>query len=167
MCLFVIYRSSLVDVLSNLLPIKKYQWVLFSYYWVLRVLYVLWAISPLSGMWFANTFPFVIFFPKQFLLKSRNSFYCCSNISVSIFLLPLPPPLHYCPRVLYNCSCKPFTLFPWNSLPCPLWSLSAYSQFQWLWLYFACLFVLLIRFLLKVRSYGIYLFLPVLFHLYI
>ena len=73
--------------------------------------------------------------------------------------------LHYCPCVLYNCSYKPFTLFPWNSLPSPLRSLSAFSQFQCLWLYFACLFVLLIRFLLKVRSYGISLSPPGLFHL--
>ena len=33
--------------------------------------------------------------------------------------------------------------------------LSNCSLFQCLWLYFACLFVLLIRFQLKVRSYGI------------
>ena len=42
---------------------------------------------------------------------------------------PSPPPSYnnppcYCPCVLYNGSCKPFTLFPWNSLPYPLWSLS-------------------------------------------
>ena len=36
--------------------------------------------------------------------------------------LPFPlPRLHYCSCVLYNCSYKPFTLFPWNSLPSPLW----------------------------------------------
>ena len=80
--------------------------------------------------------------------------------------LPFPPtpaqlptslrflhPPRYCPCVLYNCSYKPFTLFPWNSLPSPLWSLSACSQFQCLWLYFACLFVLLIRFQLKIIGY--------------
>ena len=94
-------------------------------------------------------------------------FYCCSSTVFCLFLppsptlQPFPPPSHFhtpsvnCPCVLYNCSCKPFTLFPWNSLPSPLWSLSACSQFQCLWLYFACLFVLLIRFLLKVRSNGI------------
>ena len=65
-----------------------------------------------------------------------------------------PPPPFYGPRILYNSSCKPFTPFPYNPLPSPLWSLSACSQFQCLWLYFACLFILLIRFLLKVRSYG-------------
>ena len=73
---------------------------------------------------------------------------------------PSPPPSPvstpfpcYCPCVLYNGSCKPFTLFPYNPLPSPLWSLSACSQFQCLWLYFACLFVLLIliyRFVLMV-----------------
>ena len=81
---------------------------------------------------------------------------------------PHHPPIstpHYCPCVLSNCSYKHFTLVPWKSLPSPLWSLSACSQFQCLWLYFACLFVLLIRFLLKVRSYGICLSLPGLFRL--
>ena len=50
-----------------------------------------------------------------------------------------PSPLLYCPCVLYNRSCKPFTLFPYNPLHSFLWSLSACSQFQRLWLYFACL----------------------------
>ena len=54
---------------------------------------------------------------------------------------------------------------PYNPLPSPLWSLSACSQFQCLWLYFVCLFILLIRFLLKVRLYGVCLSLPGLFHL--
>ena len=50
--------------------------------------------------------------------------------------LPFPPPHPppcYCPCVLFNCSYKPFTLFPWNSLPSPFWSLSAFSQFLWKW----------------------------------
>ena len=90
-------------------------------------------------------------------------FYCCSSIGFCLFpppqvntpalptSLPFPPP-HAVnrPCVLYNYSCKPFTLFPWNSLHSTLWSLSACFQFQCLWLYFACLFVLLIRFLLEV-----------------
>ena len=71
--------------------------------------------------------------------------------------------VNYCPCVLYNCSWKPFTLFLYNPLLSPLWSLSACSQFQCLWLYFACLFILLIRILLKVRSYGICLSPPGLF----
>ena len=37
---------------------------------------------------------------------------------------PVSTPLCYCPRVLYNRSCKPFTLSPYNPLPFPLWSLS-------------------------------------------
>ena len=66
--------------------------------------------------------------------------------------LPPPSPVStlspcYCLSVLYYCSYKPFTLFPHYPLPSPLWSLSACSQFQCLCLYFACLFVLLIRFL--------------------
>ena len=48
----------------------------------------------------------------------------------------------YCLYVLYNCSCKLFTLFSLYPLPSPLWSLSACSQFQCLWLYFACLFLI-------------------------
>ena len=66
----------------------------------------------------------------------------------------------FCPCVLYNCSCKPFTLFPHYLLPSPLCSMSACSLFQCLWLYFACLSVLLMRFQLKVRSYGICLLPP-------
>ena len=48
--------------------------------------------------------------------------------------------------------------------PPSLWLLSVYSLFQCLWLYFPCLFVLLIRSHLQVRSYGICLSLPGLFH---
>ena len=49
--------------------------------------------------------------------------------------------------------------------PLLLWLLSVCSLFQCLWLYFACLFVLLIRFHLQVRSYSVCLSLPGLFHL--
>ena len=45
-----------------------------------------------------------------------------------------------------------------------LWSLSVCSSFPSLWLYFAHLFVLLIRFHLQVRLHGIRLSLPGLFH---
>ena len=65
------------------------------------------------------------------------------------------PSPYYSPCVLYSCSCKTFTLSPHYLLPSPLWSLSGYSQFQCFWLHFACMFILLIRFQLKVRSYGI------------
>ena len=55
---------------------------------------------------------------------------------------------------------------PIITLPLPtLWLLSACSLFQCLWFYFACLFVLLIRFHLYVRSYGVCLSPPGLFHL--
>ena len=78
-------------------------------------------------------------------------FYCCSSTVVCLSphssppsqppylpsLFPTTP--HYCPCVLYNCSCKPFPLSPYNPLPSPLWSLSAWSQCQCLWLYVACL----------------------------
>ena len=48
---------------------------------------------------------------------------------------------------------SPFSLhYP---LPPPLWSLSVCSLFPCPWFYFACLFVLLIRFHLYVRSHGI------------
>ena len=86
-------------------------------------------------------------------------------------ILALPTSLPYfhtpcnCPCVLYNCSSKSFSLFPYNPLLSPLWSLSACSQFWCLWLYFACLFILLIRFLLKMRSYSIWPSPPGLFHL--
>ena len=42
---------------------------------------------------------------------------------------------------------------PRYPLPPPLWLLSDCSYFQCLWLYFACFFLLLIMFQLKVRSY--------------
>ena len=49
--------------------------------------------------------------------------------------------------------------------PPPLWLLSISCWFPRLWFYFAHLFVLFIRFHLKVRSYSICLSLPCLFHL--
>ena len=102
------------------------------------------------------------FFSFLYFLLLFN--YNCPTFFQLLFL-SAPPPSYYRPCILYNCFCKPFTLLPYNPLHSPLWSLSACSQFQCLWLYFACLFVLLIRFLLKVRSYDICLSLPGLFHL--
>ena len=55
--------------------------------------------------------------------------------------------------------------FPFPHFIRPLWLLSVCSLFPRLWLCFACWFVLLIRFHLQVRSYGICLSLPDLFHL--
>ena len=67
-----------------------------------------------------------------------------------------PHPLWLGPWVLYTCSLMNLLLLsPINPIPLPLWLLSVCSLFQCLWLYFACLLVLLIRFYLKVRSYGI------------
>ena len=105
----------------------------------------------------------------QYIYQANQTlfFLCCSS---TVFCLypspppspppqPSPPPSSvstptcYCPCVIQNCSCKPFTLFSHYPLPSPLWSLSACSQFQCLLLYFAYLFVLLIRFQLKIRSY--------------
>ena len=56
-------------------------------------------------------------------------------------------------------------LYPIILLLPPLWLLSVCFLFQCLWLYFVCLFVLVIRFHLKVRSYGICVSPPGLFHL--
>ena len=75
-----------------------------------------------------------------------------------------PPHPRYCPCVLYNCSYKPFTLFPLKFPPLsPLVTAGLFSISVSLVVF--CWFVLLIRFLLKVRSYGICLSPPGLFHL--
>ena len=108
-------------------------------------------------------------FLKHFLLLFKYSFLPSPHLSPT----PQPSSPHspvsnlpcYCPHVLYNCSCKPFTLFQHYPPTSPLWLLSPCSQFQCLWLCFACLFIFLIRFLLKVRSYGNCLSLPGLFYL--
>ena len=66
--------------------------------------------------------------------------------------LPPPPTLHpsplwLCPWVLHTCCLMTLSLLsPVISLPPPFWSLSVYSLFPCLWLYFACLFVLLVSF---------------------
>ena len=55
---------------------------------------------------------------------------------------------------------------PHCPFPTPFWLLLGCSlQLQCLWLYFVCFFLLLIRFQLKVRSYGICPSPPGLFHL--
>ena len=86
-------------------------------------------------------------------------FYCCSRTVVYIstpLWSPTPPfpashlqtyPLWLCPCVLCTCSLMDLPLFPpIILLPLPLWLLSVCSLFQCFWLYFACLYVLLIRF---------------------
>ena len=114
------------------------------------------------------------------LFKQYPFFYCCLITVVPIFPITPPCPIHrtshlqsstlpapgyLCPWVLYTCSWTTLPLFsPVIPLPSP-WLLSVCSLFQCLWLYFACLFVLLIKFHLKVRSYGVCFLPPGLFHL--
>ena len=108
----------------------------------------------LKSMWGFCFFIFFIF-----------NFYCYSITVVCIFspfLHPTPtkptslphlyPPPWFCPCVLYSSSCKPLSPLspPHSSL-----SIVTLFLFQCLWLYFVCFFLLLIRFQLKVRSYGI------------
>ena len=104
--------------------------------------------------------------------KNSSTFLYCSSTVVSI-----PPPqaittshtLSYPTLVLSICPLymflKTVLLFPPLSPPLsPLIVVNLFSISMYL-LYFACLFVLFIRFLLKVRSYGICLLPPALFHL--
>ena len=89
-------------------------------------------------------------------------FYCCSSTVVSIFTPPhYPHPIHLHPIHLppfkpttfgfvhvsfIHSPWWPFPYYPlFPSLP-PLWLLSVCPLFQCLWLYFASLFVVLIRF---------------------
>ena len=66
---------------------------------------------------------------------------------------PSPPPTLE-PTTPFGFDCVSFihvgdpSLSPVIPLPQPLWLLSVCSLFQCLWLYFACLFVLLVRFYL-------------------
>ena len=81
-----------------------------------------------------------------------------SNIQSSPTLLSLPMgPLY----MLLHLTLPLLSLV--TLLPHPLWSLSVCSKFPSLWFYFARLFVLLIRFHLQVRSYGICLLPPAYF----
>ena len=93
-----------------------------------------------------------------------NFFNCCSSTVVSISPHTLPCPTHptlnptllwLCPWVLHTCSLMTLPLYPIILLPCPLWLWSVGSLFHCLWLYFAHLFALLIRFHSQMRSYGI------------
>ena len=115
-------------------------------------------------------------FSRIKLFKIFIFFFYCSSIVVSIFPPPLPPShpspsptlilhlLWLCPCVLCTCSLMTLPLFPF-CFPRPFCLLSVCSLFQRLWIYVACLFVLLIRFHIYVRSYGICLLPPGLHHL--
>ena len=70
-----------------------------------------------------------ILFLKTFLLF-KYSFLPPPHPPALPTSFPCFHPPCYCLCVLYNCSCKPFTLSPYNPLPSPLWSLSACFQRQ-------------------------------------
>ena len=104
-----------------------------------------------------------------------NFFYCCSITVIPIYS-PLLSPAQLTPHLPHSLL-PPLSLSlgllhmfldltlpllsPVIPLPTPLWLLSVCSLFPCLWFQFARLFVLLIRFHLKVRSYGICLLPPV------
>ena len=105
---------------------------------------------------------FYILFKKFFIVDQSHLspfFPHCSLLPCS----PLSPlrqsslPHCLCPWVLYIHVpwLDPSPPLPIIHLSSPLWSLTVCSLFPCLCFYFACLFVLLIRFHLEVRSYGI------------
>ena len=112
-----------------------------------------------------NTLFCIKYFIVVLLQLSQSSPLCPSPPSPPHSHSPSP---HSCPClwVIHTCSLtSPFPFFLPLSTSSPLWSLSVCPLFPCLWFYFAHLFVLLIRFHLKVRSYGICLSPPGLFHL--
>ena len=133
------------------------------------MLFVIFPYYPFDVFRVSNDIPVLLLISVIcvfFFFIPIHVFNCCSSTVFCLFPPPHPSPppspvfnppspRSYCPCVLYNCSCKPFTLSPHYPLPSPVCSLSACSQFQYLWLHFAFLFILLIIFQLKVRSYGI------------
>ena len=126
---------------------------------------------------FAFIFSWIILFIYLFTyLFICCIFLFCSSTFVSIFPSPLSliphtatshpqffPPSSLSMGTLYMFLDDPSPFF--SCYPPPFCLLSVCSLFQCLWLHFACLFVLLIRFHLEVRSYGICLSTPGLFHL--
>ena len=94
-----------------------------------------------------------IFKPEEilFLLLFK---YSCVHPCPTTLTPPQPSPPSspdstlpwFCPCVLYSCSRKPFPPSSHFTLLPPFWLLSDCSLIQCLWLYFACLFVLLISF---------------------
>ena len=93
----------------------------------------------------------LLYFVNFFLLLFK---YGCLHSPHSPSPAPPIPTSHsqsYPPLALSMCLLYMFLndltpSFPRYHLPLPLWLLSVFSLFQCLWLYFACLFVLLIRF---------------------
>ena len=87
---------------------------------------------------------------------------CPTHTPLSTFN-PLPSPIGFVHgsfiRGAWHMVLDPSPTFPCYPLSPLLWSLSVCSLFPCLWLYIACLFVLLIRFHLLVKSYGICLWL--------
>ena len=118
---------------------------------------------------------FILFFQFFKQMPFIYLFYCCSSIIVSISPYPNSPPW-LPPWNLPLFSLSMCSLYMFLDSPSPIFphypSPSGYCQFVYyislfpcLWLYFACLIVLSIRFYLYVRSYGICLSPPGLFHL--
>ena len=142
---------------------------------------------------FFSLFAFLFFFLLSFVYLGNQirkwklyfkffkffSFYCCSGTIVSVFpfttpLHPshphfppsiLPPPFGFVHVSFIHVPENPSLFSPCYPHPTHLWLLSVCSLFQCLWFYFTYLFVLLIRFYLQVKSYGICPSLPGLFHL--
>ena len=86
---------------------------------------------------------FIIYFMFLLLFK-----YSCLHFPATTFPCPTlnPSPLWHCPWVLNTCCLMTLLLLSLIiPFPPPLWLLSVYSLFQCLWLYFVCLFVLLLR----------------------
>ena len=117
------------------------------------------------------------------LLKMRIFFFFSFSLCIvvqtqlspfSYHQFPPPPRLtHPAPFLHLALSTCPLSMFRDSPSPvCPCYPsspspllLSDCSLFQCFWLYYACLFILLIRFHILVRLYGIRLSPPVLFHL--
>ena len=132
--------------------------------------------GPLTCGCFAVNACKCIFSSLWFLIFLLKNYFIVVQLQLSAFPPHCSPPTPAIPTslpwfhpslVLSMCPLQLFlkSLHPHYPLPPSLWLLSDCSLFQCLQLYFACLFVLLIRFHLKVRSYGICLSLPGLFHL--
>ena len=139
-----IYKTILLIIVTMLyITYLSYNWkfVLFNHFYPFC--------QKIAGSYGSSIFIYLFF----------NIIFYCSSTVVSISPHHSPPPypppppnlnpspLWLCPCVLYTCSLMilPFLSFI-IPFPPPLWLLSVCSLLQRLWLYFACLFVLLIMF---------------------